>query len=141
MDEQLSYFEEIPEETQDKNSISLNTYEINKQIISQLPNLDKAGYQEAKRKIRHYINSNTNTYYMLLCTDLHYYTVMVKDLDNAKKEDTFENVVIDCVRTLGKVKTVEFDSTSNAIEIWLKHEEEIFVMYFFGYDGGVEKCR
>ena len=48
--------------------IDVKGYEINKQIISQLPNLDKAGYQEAKRKIRHYINSNTNTYYMLLCS-------------------------------------------------------------------------
>lgn len=124
----------------DANSeVSMTSYEINQQLISQLPALTENQIDEGKTKIYEFAKNNYNQYYMLLCRDLNYYTVLKRDPLNAAPNDTLEQVVIECAQYLGNIKAI--DATEGAIEIWTSTNEGTYVMYFFGYDGGIELCR
>ena len=56
-------------EKQEKTDLNLNMslYDINKQVISQLPDLDQNGIVEAKTLISEYAIGN---YFMLLCREI-----------------------------------------------------------------------
>jgi hypothetical protein len=124
----------------DANSeISMTSYEINQQLISQLPALSQDKIDEGKELIYNSAQDNYNQYYMLLCRDLNYYTVLKRDPENAAPNDTLEQVVIECAQYLGDIKAI--DNAGNAVEIWITNNIGTYVMYFFGYDGGIELCR
>lgn len=125
----------------DANSeVKMTAYDINKQVISQLSDLINEEIENGKNKIRICAETQNNTFYMLLCRDLNYYTVLMHDPENAAPNDTIENVVIECAQSLGVIKSIE-QIEAGVIEIWVTNKEDTYVMYFFGYDKGVEKCR
>lgn len=119
--------------------INMNAYDMNKQIISQLPTLTNKQLHKEETKILKYVNENNNTYFMLLCKELNYYTVLVHNHPEAKPIDYIEKVCIECAQYLGDIKAI--DTTDGGIEIWIMHENQAYVMYFFAYDNGVELCR
>lgn len=119
----------------DKNS-GLNLYELNKNIINQLPSLTKEQIFEKKDLIKKYRDNTNNIFHMLLCRDYNYYTIFVK-----KENDEFHNLsdaVLTIVFELGDVYSIE-ETEDGAIEIWIKPtgEEEPYVFYLFPYDAGV----
>ena len=114
-------------------------YDINKQIISQLPVMSDEAIADALVELRRFIDETNNKFYMLLCRDIHYYTLFMRDLKLA--DETIEDVLLECAHTLGDIKAI--DRVDGAIEIWVENEffeNGPYAMYFFPYDGGVEVC-
>ena len=120
-------------------SIGMNMYDINKQIIAQLPAINEADMIAVKREIiRKYCDQMKAEYYMLLCRDINYYTVFKIDLKLA--DETIEDVLVDCANYIGTIKSIGFTEDEQAIELWMTNEEDTYVAYFFPYDKGVIVC-
>ena len=123
--------------------LNMSLYEMNKQIVSQMPKLNEEGLKEAKQIIRDYVYGEVHQddYYMLLCHELRYFTVFINDMD-CNKEDVIENVIIDCLNSVGEIKSIEPTEDKEAIEIWITEPEgDTYVMYFFDYGRGIVPCR
>ena len=120
-------------------SIGMNMYDINKQIIAQLPAINEADMIAVKREIiRKYCDQMKAEYYMLLCRDINYYTVFKIDLKLA--DETIEDVLVDCANYIGAIKSIGLTEDEQAIELWMTNEEDTYVAYFFPYDKGVIVC-
>lgn len=120
----------------DKTLLTMNAYEMNKQIVGQLEILDKETIAEKKQKIFEFCEETNNTYYMLLCREQNYYTVFHRNINGI---EFIADVLIECAEFIGDIKAIDF--IDGAIEIWVDNGEEAHVMYFFPYDEGVEICR
>lgn len=115
-----------------------NLYQLNKMLVANLTNYGVEDIKSAKKLIRNFIDENPANVYMLLCHDLRYYTIFLK---NKSYEENMEDVVIECLEYFGDIKSIEYDEDSNVIELWFTYEEEPFVAYLFGYDEGVILCK
>ena len=118
------------------NNSGLSLYDLNKNIINQLPSLTKEQIFEKKDLIEKYRHNTKNIFHMLLCRDYKYYTIFVE-----KENDEFHNLsdaVLTIALELGDVYSIE-ETKNGAIEIWIKPtgEEEPYVFYLFPYDAGV----
>jgi hypothetical protein len=120
----------------------MSAYEINKQIISQLPNLSNKDLKEKTKLITKFISETNHKYYMLLCRELNYYTILANDPINAAPNDYFGDVLLECL-AFWHVKAIDVSTeTDIALEIWIAgDDDEVNVMYFFPYDNGVIACR
>lgn len=127
-------WQEISEEG--KTEIAMGVYDMNRQIISQLKPLSDDELHEKSKIITQLIDETRNRFYMLLCRDINYYTVLMR-MPEAK--EMMEEVVVDCAKYVGDVKAIEM--AEGAVEIWVSNEEETYAMYLFPYDGGVEICK
>ena len=130
-------WQEVPEDG--STEIGMNMYDINKQIISQLPAMSDEGVAEKLTEIKNYVDDLKNTFYMLLCRDINYYTVFMIDGD---AEEKFEDVLLECLKTFGQIKAI--DEVDGAFEIWIENEffdGGPYAFYFFPYDIGVERCK
>lgn len=118
--------------------LNLNMYDLNKQIISQLPDLNDEQIDETTNTIQNYLEETDNKFYMLLCRDINYYTLF--NINTPFSEPKACNEVIACVAELGAVKSIE-KNEDNAIEIWVQpKDQDPMVMFLFPYDGGVIEC-
>lgn len=117
--------------------IEVSLYEMNKQIISQMPILDQAGREKGKKLIDNMTKSISSDYYMLLCKDKDYYTLFVKDSNSNEK---MSDIVIECAEFLGEVKSIDLTQDASAIEIWITDNNNSYVMYLFDYKEGVIPC-
>lgn len=118
----------------------MTLYEINKQIIAQMPALTSEQIAEKKQLLKNYQLHNVNWYFMLLCKEISYYTLFV--IDEINSNEKFEDVVIECIQNVGEIISIEEEKEAKSIEIWVKPEEgEPLVMYLFGYDRGVIVCQ
>lgn len=115
-----------------------NLYQLNKMLVANLTNYGVEDIKSAKKLIRNFIDENPANVYMLLCHDLRYYTIFLK---NKNYEENMEDVVIECLEYFGDIKSIEYDEDSHGIELWFTYEEEPFVAYLFGYDEGVILCK
>jgi hypothetical protein len=116
----------------------MTLYDLNKQLIAQMEVLDQDGYANAKSTIRKLFLETEQTYYMLLCSELNYYTVFqINRLFDWAAE--FDDEVINCVEDIGAPKSIEL--VPGAVEIWV-HQVcgDPVVMYLFPYDAGVIEC-
>lgn len=124
--------------------LQFTTYDLNKQLIAQMENLEnnEKAMLEAKKIIQTFGQDLKNDYYMLLCNDINYYTLFHKEYDPMTWDDLkpLADEVVDCVHDIGAIKSVE--KTTDGIEIWVQPiENEPMVMYLFSYDQGVIECR
>lgn len=118
-----------------------SAYDMNKNIIKQLPNLSNKDLKEKTKLVTKFISETNNKYYMLLCRDLNYYTVLVNDPQNAAPNDYFGDVLLECL-AYWYIRGIDLDESGMAIEIWVAGDDnEVNVMYFFPYDNGVIACR
>lgn len=128
----------------ESDGIQVSLYQMNKQVISQLPTLNDEGIKEAKQIIKDYVYSDEHQddYYMLLCHELKYFTVFIGDSD-CGREDVIENVIIDCLKSVGEIKSIEITDDKEAVEIWvtIPEDNDTYVMYLFDYGRGVVPCR
>jgi hypothetical protein len=119
-------------------TFTLSAYDMNKQIIGQLQMMDNDTINQKKREIREFVDKEHNQFYMLLCRDVNYYTVFVRDLKLA--DECIDDVVVECANDLGLIKSIELTEDKRAIEIWVSNSEDTYAMYFFPYDAGVIVC-
>ena len=126
----------IPEENKET-CPALTLYQLNKMIMTKFKTYSEEDILKSKKDIRKYVDDTNNFSYMLLCNDLRYYTVFIKD---KIYEEAIEDVLIECLNNLGEIKSIDFTNEKDAIEIWFYREDELYVSYFFTY-GGIEKCH
>jgi hypothetical protein len=133
--------------------IQMTAYDINKQVINQLPALEEEEITTKKIDIGQFVTNTNNEYYMLLCREKNYYTLCHRVLgmnpspaDNVRQYSewpneliTTEDLIIECAKCLGEIKSIEL--VDGAVEIWVTDPFDTYVMYFFPYDGGVEACQ
>ena len=117
--------------------ISMNLYDLNQSIVSQLPALTKQDIAARMDVIHNLHNDSMNKHYMLLCKDYNYYTIF--ECDTMLNMPSFGVAVCDIITDIGEVFSIDATEDKNAIEIWIKPNEENnpFVFYLFPYDSGV----
>lgn len=124
---------------------NLTAYDLNKQQISKLPDYDwENGTEEAEEKIKKYINSFEDKYFMYLCYDLRYFTLFHR---NENEEIPLEKELVNILKEqpLGTVKTIDvysLESTGTEVcEIWTYSNKQAYVSYLFPYEKGVVECK
>ena len=95
--------------------------------------------EEGKNLIASLTEKTADSYFMLLCRDIQYYTVF--NITEDKFLNAFADEVIDCLHDIGAIKSIDF-ALDNSAEIWVQPVgEEPMVMYLFPYDKGVITCH
>ena len=120
----------------------MNLYEMNQNMVKQLPVLEIT--DEELNKINQLHNIHNAHYYMLLCNDMKYYTILKPSSNWALMPtmcDKFGPTVVDCLKSVGDIKSIDFVPDNTAIEIWVENAEGVYCMYLFPYDEGVVEFR
>ncbi len=128
---------------EEKQVVIGNLYDINKNIVKNLPALSEGTINSKKEIIKNFIIDTKNFYYMLLCNEKKDYTVFDFHLagGNVKHNGTqircVDCLIDECLTNRGKICAIDLTKDKDAIEIWMNIDEEAFVYYFFPYDAGV----
>ena len=119
-------------------NLGMTMYDLNKQIIAQMGVLEGMAREQAHLLITDTVATSGQTYFMLLCRDINYYSLFKLDKDNSGLCNVASEV-FDCAEDIGALKSVE--SVEGAIEIWVHPiDDEPLAMYLFPYDMGVIEC-
>lgn len=119
----------------------MTLYDINKNVVNGLPALSGDGVAKAALEFFDWISeSNRDTYYMLLCKEMSYYTVfhdIYDGMKGARAEDIWKELN-SILSEIGTVKIMEVD-TNGAWSIWLdwQNENDCHCFYFFPYGRGI----
>ncbi len=123
-------------------NLGMTEYEINKMIVAQLPSLiSDAQLADGKAIIKEFTHRYlpfTMGHYMLLCNDIHYYTVF--EVCN-EYEEAVEDIVLECLQNIGVIQQINYNETNTAIECWIKNEKGVFMFLLFNYDWGFITCQ
>lgn len=129
----------IPKEA----NLALSLYDMNAQIMSQLPTLSKEDMQTKKQTFKDFLGKTENNFYMLYGKEISYFTVF-HNLDpyigytGYQIYTDFYEVLLECLRNIGEVKSFDLTETKDAFEIWVKvDEDKTTCLYFFPYDSGI----
>ena len=121
---------------QGKGKINASLYQLNQGIMKQLPNYTEEQIKELEEKITKWEWKYTdNSYFMLLCNDIHYYTIFHLDPEFSDFRNLGEGVVY-----LLKEAGYEIPSDEECddhYEIWAKKDDDCYVFMLFPYDQGV----
>lgn len=119
--------------------LGMSLYDVNKNFMADQPALSQDELTASLKVIEDYAfdTYKNSTYFMLLCKELSYYTVFVRD--SKSSTNILTNEVLNCLQWIAKdILSIELNTTNNTPEIWIRTpEEEIACMYFFNYDDGV----
>ena len=120
-------------------NIGMSLYDVNKNFLADQPALSQDELTASLKVIEDYVfdTYKNSTYFMLLCKELSYYTVFVRDSESSTNILTDE--VLNCLQWIAKdILSIELNTTNNTPEIWIRTpEEEVVCMYLFNYDNGV----
>lgn len=116
----------------ENSGINMGLYEMNKQIISQLPKLTEAELFDKDLLINTLHAKFNNEFYMLYGKEISYFTLF-RIFDSTY----FGNEVIDCLNNVGDIKAIDFTEAQDAIEIWIQDEDGPTCLYLFPYDSGL----
>ena len=117
----------------DSSGINMGLYDMNKQIIAQLPALTDDEINEDKLKLFYDLHiQNNNEFYMLYGKEISYFTLF-KIVDARY----FGTETIDCLKNVGDIKAIDFTEDGSALEIWVQVENEPTCLYLFPYDNGL----
>lgn len=127
----------IPEKA--TGELKMTLFDLNKQIMSQKPDLTEDQIIEGKKEIMHFKLDNADSrYFMLLSNDIHYYTVLA--IDKAAKE-LLEDVVIELLHDWGDIKDIYLSENKGSIDFWVKSFNDNMAYFkLFPYDTGVIEC-
>ena len=114
----------------ESSGINMGLYDMNKQIISQLPVL--TDLENKKHTINSLHEKFNNEFYMLYGKEISYFTLF-RIFDSTH----FGNEVIDCLNNVGNIKAIDFTEAQDAIEIWIQDKDEPTCLYLFPYDSGL----
>ena len=116
--------------TSDGAGLSLGLYDLNKQLIAQLPEL--ADLNKAIQTISALHEMYHNKYYMLYGKEISYFTLF-----KLIEPQYFAQEVLDCLRNVGKIKAIDPDEPGTALEIWVETDDGPTCLYLFPYDSGL----
>lgn len=116
--------------------IELNLYDLNKQIISQLPPFEDLQWAGAEKVFADWDESSNHKYYLLYGREIGYFTLFKKNNKNGEFNSLFE-ALKSCLNDIGDIYAFDITEDKSAIEIWVKYEDNMTVLYLFNYDTGV----
>lgn len=115
----------------ENSGLNLGLYDLNKQIIAQLPVL--SDFSKAITDIRDLHGKYWNKYYMMYGKEISYFTLFEVCGNNEFGQD-----VIDCCLNVGVIKAIDMTEAQDAVEIWVQPEDaEPTCLYLFPYDSGI----
>ena len=114
----------------DNSGFEMGIYDMNKQIISQMPNL--TDWDRVETVLLDFDNKWYNDYYMLYGKEISYFTVF-----KIKESSAFGREVIDVIKNVGAVKAIDPTENADAMEVWVIYEGEPTCLYLFPYDSGI----
>lgn len=116
--------------------INMSLYDMNKQIIAQLPNL--TDFTDSITAIDAFVKETLNTHYMMYGKEISYFTIFQRCYDLT---ETVGEAVVDCLKNVGVVKSIDITSAGDAFEIWVMPDgsAEVTCLYLFPYDSGIVK--
>ena len=115
----------------DSSGVEMGLYDMNKQIIAQLPDL--TGWDKVETTLKNFDTDWNNEFYMLYGKEISYFTVF-----RIKEHCEFSKEVIDIVKNIGSnVKAMDLTEAADAIEVWIIYNEEPTCLYLFPYDMGI----
>lgn len=115
----------------DSSGFEMGLYDMNKQIISQLPDL--TDWDRAAEVLTNFDIDWNNDYYMLYGKEISYFTVF-----KIKEHSEFAREVIDVIKNVGSaVKAIDLTEAADAIEVWVMYKDEPTCLYLFPYDMGI----
>lgn len=116
-------------------NLELGLYEINKQIISQLPPLTDEQLENKVYTIDSFYAKTNNEFYMLYGKEISYFTLF-----QVEETKYFPQTIFDCLNEVGEIKDIDPTEDGCAIEIWVQPtDEEPTCLYLFPYDNGLVK--
>lgn len=117
--------------------VTMSLYEMNRQLINQLPDYNDEAWNGAKEIFDEYLETHVHNYYMLYGREMSYFTVFHKE-ENGEFANLF-NALKTCLDSVGGVRSFDFDEAGGAIEIWIKPTvaSTVTCLYLFPYDDGV----
>lgn len=115
----------------------VSLYELNQQLIAQMPQYDEKKWTDAKLIIADWYKNHKDSYYMLLCNQCNYYTLFDMTRENAIGADLAYEIQ-DTIRYVGPVHDISVD-TNDMIAVWAKWRDtdNIHCFYLFPYSQGV----
>jgi hypothetical protein len=120
----------------ENSGLSMNLYELNKNIISQLEPLADFDLDYWYNELIAYKNNRCkNKHFMLLCRDYNYYTLFE---EKAKTNTSFGSAVLEIINDIGPIYSIEINE-DDVIEMWIKPvgEDAPLAFYLFPYENGV----
>ena len=124
----------------DEPIVEMSLYDVNKQIMNQLPDHIGEQLQSDVILINQYDESTKAKYYMLLCKEYSYYTVFNYFNTWAGTVSSLGESVRECLDSVGTIRACDYDNVDNptAIEIWVHtNEDEMHCFHLFPYDKGI----
>lgn len=121
--------------TEGHSNVQMTMYEVNKQIMSQLPGHNKDEIKKDIETINKFYEVEKSSFYMLLCKEESYYTVLKRNNDTS---DRLGPTVIDLLIEIDH-SILSVENLNNAeVEIWSRDKEDnIWCSHLFNYDIGV----
>lgn len=125
---------------ENKSTVNLgNLYEMNQQLMSREPVIDKEVLYEKTILLHNWIEDKYNSYYMLLNNDLHDYTIFgcrdtfnsVENMNMSMADD-----VIECLTNRGELLALD-KQENDTWEFWIRNSEGTFAYYLFPYDDAI----
>ena len=121
--------------------LELNLYDLNKNIIEQLPDFGDSQWEGAEKVFGDWLAKQTCTHFMLYGREINYFTIFKKGVIGESDFATFWDGLKECLKALGPVRSIGVneleDGSASSIEIWLKYGDTITCMYLFNYDEGI----
>ena len=128
-------------------NVQLTMYDINKQLINQMEPLtedERAGHFYTT--LLPFLDETNNSYYMLLCRDINYYTLFHRT--GGAEDESFDKVLEEILDNYGTWITYSWanEQTKDAIEYWVKITmpggdedkfEDLYCFLLFPYDAGL----
>lgn len=118
------------------NGLKLSFYDLNKSAYGALPEYDNTKINELQDRINNW--ENANTYFMLLCNDIKYYTVLRRTQHKKAEFADLGQAVTKLL--LERDYTILADEiTNDYFEIWIKDQkdDDVHMFALFPYDWGV----
>ena len=111
--------------------INVGLYDMNKQIIAQLPAL--TDFSKAIANVRDLHGKYWNKYYMMYGKEISYFTLF-----EVCGKNEFGQDIIECCENVGAIKAMDMTEAQDAIEIWVQPKDaDPTCLYLFPYDSGV----
>lgn len=117
-----------------ESNVKLTMYDLNKQIMEQVPELSQKEKNDAHKIINTFAASQHQKHFMLLSLAARYFTIF----EQSKQYEfgSLAAAVFACCEPIGIIKSVSLND-QGAVEIWITDEDRTECYVLFGYDEGM----
>ena len=116
--------------------VELDNYSIHKQLFAQMPEPEEKVIKKKLASAGGWFSSHPDcNYYMIICREISYYTVM--HFNNMNYEKGMQELK-EILESRGTILDIVYNHAEDAYECWVKNfDGEVEMYYLFTYDWGV----